>query len=94
MQTDFENLSASALLWMKRRWMLGFAACLMPAALFHPFNWIWPVCAVVCLIIALRAHERLAAIRGKACRWRDVFDLEDPLTAWLNKRTSNSREGK
>lgn len=94
MQTDFENLSAATLLWTKRRWMLGFAACLMSAALFPPFNWIWPACAVVCLIIALHAHERLAAIRGKPCRWRDVFDLEDPLTAWLSKQTSSTREGK
>ncbi|MCA8005170.1 hypothetical protein [Burkholderia cenocepacia] len=94
MQTSFENLSAAALLWTKRRWVLGFAACLMSAALFHPFNWIWPACAVACLIIALHAHERLAAIRGKPCRWRDVFDLEDPLTAWLSKQTSSTREGK
>lgn len=88
MQTDTE-MSATDLLWKKRRWMLGFAACVMATALMHPFMWMWPVCAVVCLVIALDAHERLRAIKGEPCRWRDVFDLEDPLTAWLNKRSSN-----
>ncbi|CAJ6512245.1 Uncharacterised protein [Burkholderia pseudomallei] len=94
MQIDSESPSASALLWTKRGWLFFFAACLVVAALSRPFNWIWLASAVACLVIALDTHERLSAVRGKPCRWRDVFDWEDPLTAWLNKQASNNREGK
>lgn len=94
MQTDSESPSAATLLWTKRGWLFFFAACLAAAVLFRPFNWIWLASAVVCLVIARITHERLSAIRGTPCRWRDLFDWEDPFTAWLNKRTSNNREGK
>ncbi|VBT18820.1 Uncharacterised protein [Burkholderia pseudomallei] len=92
--TTGETECTAALLWAKRRWMIAFAACLMAAVLIRPFNWIWLASAAVCLVIALSTHERLNAVRGTPCRLRDVFDYEDPLTAWLNKRTSNSRECK
>ncbi|VBJ28198.1 Uncharacterised protein [Burkholderia pseudomallei] len=92
--TTGETEYTAALLWAKRRWMIAFAAFLMAVVLIRPFNWIWLASAVVCLVIALSTHERLNAVRGTPCRWRDVFDYEDPLTAWLNKRTSNSRECK
>lgn len=89
-----ETENTAVLLWAKRGWMIAFAACLTAVVLIHPFNWIWLASAAVCLVIALSTHERLNAVRGARCRWRDVFDYEDPLTAWLNKRTSNPREDK
>lgn len=83
---------AATLLWTKRRWMVGFAACLMAAILLPRFNWMWPVSAVVCLVIALGAHERLRAINGELCRWRDVFDLEVPPASRHGKTSSKKRE--
>ncbi|HEM7901874.1 TPA: hypothetical protein U2L33_006004 [Burkholderia cenocepacia] len=85
--------STSVLLWTKRGWMVCFTACLMAAFLLCPFNWIWLAGATVLLVLALDAHERLRAAKGEVSRWRDVFDWEDGLTAWLNKRASNKREG-
>lgn len=92
--TTGETENTAVLLWAKRGWMIAFAACLTAVVLTHPFNWIWLASAAVCLVIALSTHERLNAVRGTPCRWRDVFDYEDPLTAWLNKRTSNTQERK
>lgn len=83
-----KNQSPAALLWMKRRWTVGFAACLMASVLLHPLNWMWPVSALVCLVIAIGAHERLRAIIGEPSRWRDVFDLEVPPAPWRSKTSS------